>query len=110
MALADEMAGAEAKQIASATVSIPLKIQWTWFQPGKTEETGSHRPPPRHTCVTTTTYLENSATVEMGTTHTRSADVKRQHVTFVRKEDILFIMAACRTKNSETHLVNSTLD
>ena len=56
-ALADEVADAEAKQTAPGpdTVSIPLKIQWPWFQTGKAEKTGSHRPPVRrHTCVTTT--------------------------------------------------------
>ena len=77
------------------TVSIPLKIQWAWFQTGKPS---SHRPRRRHTCVMTTKHLENSATFAMGTTHIRRAYLKRQHVTFIRKN------------HRENHLVNCTYD
>ena len=107
MALADEVADAEAKQLAPSTVLILLKIQWAWFQTGNTAKTGSHRPPRPNTCVRTTKQRESYATVAMGTTHIRSVDLKRQHVTFARKKDIV---AACRKKNSETHMVNTTHD
>ena len=77
MALAVEVADDETKQIVTRHSLDSTETIAGVFSNQKNREN-------RQSPTKVAKHLENSATSAMGTTHTRSADVKRQHVTFVR--------------------------